>query len=242
MQHLCRAAALAAALSFSASINAQGEAGDSNQPLSVAASSGLTQEATGIALYQPLNIVSAHGWRTLSIDLAPSAWRMGRPDGPPASVAELRSALAAPAALLVAGSCAHDVPRLGARPCLLALGEPQFAGLVSKRVMDEALGWAATAGGARGAAERARARPVVAGQTLPAFDAQRYFGLLAPARYVGDAPEPFGLALRARAISGAGLVPASFEPNAGSLVLLGHARERSGLRQAAFGESEVQAR
>lgn len=248
MQQARRAAALAAALIFSGSMHAQPSADRSNGPAlhkrphvtSSAAWRTLTPRAAGIALYQPLSIVSANGWRTLSIDLTPSAWRIGRPDGPPASEAELRSALADPAGLLVAGRCAHDLRRLGERPCILALAEPQFAGLVSKRVTGDALGWAATTGGARGAAERVRATPVGAGQMLAAFDSQRYFGLLAPAQYAGDAAEPFSLALRSRATSGEGLVPASFEPSTGSLVLLGRGREGSSLRQAALGEPEAQ--
>lgn len=158
-------------------------------------------------LYQRLRVDSVVAQPTvLAVDLSPQAWRVGGPDGPAASEAQLRSVLGSLAGIAVADRC-NDV-RGRALDCSVALPAPDYAGIVLRDGARGAqvIGWVAT-----GAANPA-----------PRFDTTRYLGLLAPQRWLGSAvaSQGLGMAWRYRVALGASLPP-GFDLARASLVLVG---------------------
>lgn len=156
-----------------------------------------------LTLVQRLQLPRADPSQTLLVDLSPQAWRVG---GVPASAAQLRSVLARLERIEVTGLCGH-APK---RRCAFALPPPQWAAIVLRQSeTDVRLGWAATA-------------PTSAGAVR--FEADRYFALLAPERYIGQplARQGIKLAWRYRTAPHR-LLPSRFDAASAWLVLSGPA-------------------
>ncbi len=140
-------------------------------------SASVQADASGnaIFLFQRLGPQTrAESAATLSIALAPSAWRVGAVDGPAASAAQLDAVLTALQGIVITGLCADDAHQL--LQCEYSPGAPQFAGLSSMQTGNQVLGWVAT--------DRAAAD-----------SAARYFGLLQPQRYSTPESAAFGARL-----------------------------------------------
>ena len=178
-----------------------------------------TSDAQGGAmLYQRLALASAGTEQRLAIDLSPRGWAVGQPGGRPANEAQLRAVLAQLTGIEIGGRCANDAGNTAARECAVALAPPDFAGIVVKDHRgDISLGWAATASADRsGAARGALANP------KQSFDAMRYFGLLAPERFVDTPIAPLGATLALRYRAGAGdPLPAGLDRSSAWLRLRG---------------------
>lgn len=130
--------------------------------------------AEPLFLFQPLDQRGLKTATIVSIDLAPSAWRVGSAEGPTASAAQLQAVLKQLQAVVLAGRCAGDTRE--PRRCASVMDSPQFAGLTSEQAGGLVLGWVATDAAAVGS---------------PA----RYFGLLQPERYSGPDSAAFGARL-----------------------------------------------
>jgi hypothetical protein len=178
------------------------------------------QAAPGVSLYHRLALASTGAEHRLAIELSPRAWAVGRPDGPPASEAQLRAVLGQLAGIEIGGRCAQRAGNTAARACTFALAPPDFAGIVIKDHRgDTALGWAATA---TASSERSGAARDAPANPRPGFDAMRYFGLLAPEHFVDTPIAPLGARLALRYRAGAGeLLPAGLDRASASLILHG---------------------
>jgi hypothetical protein len=126
--------------------------------------------------------------------------------------------LAQLAGIEIGGRCAADgAGNRAAQACTFVLAPPDFAGIVVKDDRgDIVLGWAATA-----SVERSGAARGALANSKQGFDALRYFGLLAPERFVDTPMAPPGsmLALRYRAGAGDPL-PVGLERSSAWLRLL----------------------
>lgn len=166
------------------------------------------QPAAGqAALYQPLAISADEGERVLAIDLSPGAWAVGSRDGPPATETQLRAVLQRLAGIRVGGRCAAALDHGAESPCDFALQPPDFAAIVVKTPRaDLTLGWAATTA----------AVPRIS----HGFDPQRYFGLLAPERFLGSPIVERGASVALRFRAGAPGLPAGIGPTGAWLILV----------------------
>ncbi len=169
---------------------------------------GAPVPAAGEILYLFQRIALAHSARsaTISIDFTPSAWRVGSPEGPAATLAQVKSVFGQLQPVIVAGRCLQVADGAALRPCAVALGRPDFAGIFNPELPGEVFGWVATAPSTK----------LGGGDT--ASTAMRYFGLLSPMHYAGRASPGALVALRYREAASMQL-PHGLAPSAASLII-----------------------
>jgi len=178
------------------------------------------------ALYHRFTSAPSDTWQSISIDLAPHAWRAGSVDGPVATETELRSVLGNLTELMIGGKCVSAADGDTSYPCAFAVGDPDLAGIVSEQFIGIPAGWRATSGTTIALAKdywnsgSILAIDENSGRTLTA-NRERYVGLLAPTRYLGNKGQAFGgqFSFKFRAVSN-GLVPSTFDQESGTVVML----------------------
>lgn len=171
-------------------------------------SAGEPAAAAGEVLYlfQRIALEPSARSATISIDFTPTAWRVGSSEGPTATEAQLRAVFGNLQHLIVAGRCTQAGIGAPHRPCAVALGNPDFAGIVNPERESEVFGWVATA----------PATKLGAGDS--ASTAMRYFGLLSPMRYASRANPGAIIALQYREAASMRL-PAGLDHREASLVI-----------------------
>lgn len=181
------------------------------QPLAAAAPNGAAQATAPDAsevhhLFQRADLGPSGRPVAIAINFAPTAWRVGSLDGPEATAAQLRSALAALQRIVLIGRCRGAEAALPDRPCSFRLGDPDFAGIVAPGAAGEVFGWVATA------------RPATPGAAEAPAAAMLYFGLLSPMRYASPSDWGATIALRYEEAART-LIPAGFDTSGATVVL-----------------------
>jgi len=97
------------------------------------------------ALYHRFTIPARQAWGTVSIALAAQEWRVGSPEDPPASPAQLHAVLGNLGAIEIGGRCAGWVEASTLYPCGFALEALDFAGTVTERYAAINIDWDAPA-------------------------------------------------------------------------------------------------
>ena len=174
-----------------------------------------------VTLVHRFTLPARLAWGTVSISLAPQAWRVGHLDGPVATEAQLRIALGELASIEIGGRCAGWVEGATSYPCGFAVGEIDLAGSVGERFSGVSADWQ-TPGAQRRLPGTDRPDFRASGLIAPVLDAPRFVSVRAPLRYLGDKAIAFGgkLDFRIRAVSNA-LVPSEFDRSSGTVILRG---------------------
>jgi len=176
-----------------------------------------------VVLVHAFRIPNGDTWGRISIDLSSGGWRVGGPDGAPASEAQLRMVLRTLVAVEVGGRCAGWVDGATAYPCGFSLREIDWAGTVAQRYAAIAVDQQSVVVAA--AREQAEVglpaeRRASSATASPKADDQRFVGLRLPRSYLGDKSHTLGgtLQFEIRALSNA-LAPSTFDRSSGLVVL-----------------------
>lgn len=181
-----------------------------------------------LTLHHRITIPARVSWGTIAGELTPSAWRVGHPDGPPASEAQLRTVLGDLAGIEIGGHCAGWVDKTTIYPCGFSVAQLDFAGSVTRRYAGIAVDLADPDPRAVQASTEAGDRLAGTALIAPVLDAPRLVTVLAPKPYLGDRGRAFGgrLSFDIRAVTNP-LVPSVFERSRGVVILrAGNAGQR----------------
>jgi hypothetical protein len=200
-----RAATLAAAGLFAATLPA------------ASAPAAPPDTAAETTLHAGFRIAARQEWVTITIDLAPSAWRAGDANGRPVSPAEMQSMLARLRSVEVGGSCIGWVEGATSYPCGFAVEWLGAAGTGTPTFSARAVGWETSAAGRARTAGRSTPELTAAGLISPLPDDAQFVAVKVPPALLG-APGSQRITFRIRAVSNP-LVPSIFERDSGQIIL-----------------------
>lgn len=180
-----------------------------------------------LTLYHRFTLPAPGEWAAVTVELVPDRWRVGRPDGPPATERELRGVLNALEWLTIGGHCTAAVDGDTAYPCAYAVRGLDLAGVVDPQFRVRAdteapVMWSMfdirgldAGGGPIAANAQSVRRPQAAVGRIEQFAA-----IVAPPSYLGDQGAGYGKRLRfaIRAVPNA-IAESSFDAASGLVIL-----------------------
>lgn len=174
-----------------------------------------------IVLVHRFTLPQKLAWGKVSIDLAPTAWRVGGVDGPPAHAAQLQGALGALGGVEIGARCTGWVDGPTAYPCGFALREIGFTAQTVERHGGIVMDWTPDPKRAQTAA-RAHPRADMKGLMAPLPDTQRFVVMHVAPYQLGDPAKAVGrkLEFEVRAVSNP-LMPSVFDHASGLVSLCG---------------------
>jgi hypothetical protein len=180
-----------------------------------------------LSLYQRFRLPDAEAWGEIAVDLSAGQWRVGAPDGPPATEEQIRSTLGEVGSLVIAGRCASTVDGPTSYPCSLAVRELRLGEFVGPlfRAPSEAgslVLWGSVevdVPGVRAGSDPASAvRPSRSEPTRRLV--RRFTAVRAPSWYLGDHAAAYGKAIRFSIRAAPNSIAESFfEPESGLVIL-----------------------
>jgi len=173
-----------------------------------------------VVLVHAFSIPDGDSWGAVAIGLAAGGWRVGAANGPPASEAQLRSALRSLVAFEVGGRCTGWVSGPTAYPCGFSVRAVDLAGTVPELYAAVAVDQQSVL------ALRERVDLSVpparhaSVPSSPTVDDEHFVALRLPPAYLGDKSETYGgtLQFEIRALSNP-LVPSKFNRAGGQVIL-----------------------
>lgn len=189
-----------------------------------------------VVLVHRFKLPAGLAWGRITVNLAPSQWRVGSADGPAASEAQLRAALGALNGISIGARCAGWVEGATSYPCGIAVASVDLAGTVRERFASISADWQPSPGassrrlpGTDTPAFRA------SGLLAPVLDTPRFVSVAMASPFLGDKSVAFGarFEFQIRAVSNP-LVPSQFERDSGTVTLRGGRTTKGGADAAAL--------
>lgn len=178
-------------------------------------------------LYQRFRLPDAGAWGEIAVDLSAGKWRVGAPDGIPATEAQVRSTLGQVGSIVIAGRCTSTVDGPTSYPCSLALRELRlgdFAGPLVRAPSEAGslVLWGSVEVDVPGLPEGSD--PVAAVRPSGPEPGRRlirqFTAVRAPSWYLGDHAAAYGKALRFSLRAAPNSIAESFfEPESGLVIL-----------------------
>lgn len=164
-------------------------------------------------LHARFRLAAGETWASVTIELAPSAWRWGGAEGSPASQAQVQSVLLHLQSIEIGATCAGWADGPTSYPCGFAVemvdAEPAFAA--------RAMGWESSAVARDRHAGRSTPKLPRAGVIAPLPQAPSFVAVKVPAPVLaGGAARR--ITFRIRALSNS-LVPSTFDRDSGEVIL-----------------------